>query len=144
MEKNRRMTRQKKIILELLRSTNAHPTAEWIYEKARERIPEISLGTVYRNLNLLKELGEIMELSFGGAYKCYDGIPTNHYHYRCRVCHRVYDVDMPLVDQLSKLTETGDGHRIETHRLEFSGVCKACLDQEEVLPGEMEREAGVG
>ncbi|MDR1206226.1 MAG: transcriptional repressor [Peptococcaceae bacterium] len=127
MEKNRRMTRQKKIILELLRSTNTHPTAEWIYEKARERIPEISLGTVYRNLNLLKELGEIMELSFGGAYKCYDGIPVNHYHYRCRICHRVYDVDMPLVDQLSKLTETGDGHRIETHRLEFSGVCSACL-----------------
>jgi Fur family ferric uptake transcriptional regulator/Fur family peroxide stress response transcriptional regulator len=127
MEKNRRMTRQKRVILELLRSSDSHPTAEWIYEKARERIPEISLGTVYRNLNLLKELGEIMELSFG-VYKCYDGTAVNHYHYRCRVCHRVYDVDMPLLDQLSGLTETSDGHHIETHRLEFSGVCKACLE----------------
>jgi Fur family ferric uptake transcriptional regulator/Fur family peroxide stress response transcriptional regulator len=144
MEKNRRMTRQKKIILELLRATDAHPTAEWIYEKARERIPEISLGTVYRNLNLLKELGEIMELSFGGAYKCYDGVPSNHYHYRCRICQRVYDVDMPVLDQLSALTETRDGHRIETHRLEFSGVCKACLDREDASFGEMEREIGAG
>jgi Fur family ferric uptake transcriptional regulator/Fur family peroxide stress response transcriptional regulator len=124
------MTKQKSIILELLRSTDTHPTADWIYEKARERLPEISLGTVYRNLNLLAEAGEILELNFGGAYKCFDGIAANHYHYRCRICRRVYDMDMPLMSQLSELTETGDGHRIETHRLEFSGVCKACLESE--------------
>jgi Fur family ferric uptake transcriptional regulator/Fur family peroxide stress response transcriptional regulator len=128
MKKIQRMTRQKKVILDILKSVDCHPTADWIYEQARAQIPDLSLGTVYRNLNLLKEMGEIMELNYGGSYRCFDGIPENHYHYRCRICQRIYDMDMPLLDQLAGLSETAEGHGIETHRLEFCGVCKHCRD----------------
>ncbi|MBZ4653362.1 MAG: ferric uptake regulator, Fur family [Peptococcaceae bacterium] len=130
MEKAQRMTRQKRVILEVLRGTKSHPTADWIYEQAKKMIPDLSLGTVYRNLNLLKEMGEIMELNYGSTFSRFDGNPHNHYHFQCRQCGRVFDLDLPIQNKLEKETAEVSGHRIDNHRLEFYGVCRECQASE--------------
>lgn len=121
-----RMTKQKRVILEVLKDTTSHPTADWVYEKVRRKIPNISLGTVYRNLNILKNQGEILELSYGKGFSRYDGTPDNHYHFTCESCGKVYDVDCPVAHNLDKDVESGMGFRVKQHRLEFYGICKDC------------------
>lgn len=124
-----RMTRQKKLILDILRRTNSHPTADWIYEQARKELPDISLGTVYRNLSVLKNAGEIMELNYGSTFSRYDGNPKNHYHFVCEQCGRVLDVDMPVHYELEGELVQREAHRVRSHRLEFYGVCRDCLKE---------------
>lgn len=130
MEKAQRMTRQKRVILEVLRGTKSHPTADWIYEQAKKVIPDLSLGTVYRNLNLLKEMGEIMELNYGSTFSRFDGNPHNHYHFQCRQCGRVFDLDLPIRNMLEKEAAEASGHRVDNHRLEFYGLCRDCQASE--------------
>lgn len=129
MERIQRMTRQKKIILDILRSVKTHPTAEWIYQEARQQIPGLSLGTVYRNLNLLRDNGEIMELNYGSSQSHFDGTAANHYHFQCRECGGVYDLDLPLLKNIETKASGINGHQIDGHRLEFYGICEACLDR---------------
>lgn len=121
-----RMTDQRILILKILRSTKSHPTADWIYQEARKEMPNISLGTVYRNLRILAEAGEIIEMEYGSRYSRYDGNTDNHYHFKCRKCEKTYDVDVDLEKNLDKLVEDSLGAVIEEHRLEFYGVCKDC------------------
>lgn len=130
MEKIQRMTRQKKIILDVLRAVNTHPTAEWIYQEAKQQIPGLSLGTVYRNLNLLRDNGEIMELNYGSSQSHFDGNAANHYHFQCRHCGEVFDLEFPLIKNIETKASGFDGHRIEGHRLEFYGLCKTCLSRQ--------------
>lgn len=125
MVKSQRMTRQKRIIMEVLRSTRSHPTADWIYEQAKKQIPDLSLGTVYRNLNLLKGMGEIMELNYGSTYSRFDGNPKNHYHFQCQECGKVYDLDLPIELKFDSISDL-KGHEIKSHRLEFYGICAEC------------------
>lgn len=125
-----RKTRQRQLILEVLRSTDSHPTADWIYEQARKKMPKISLGTVYRNLNLLRDLGEIIELNFGSTFSRFDGNPLPHYHFTCLKCGRVYDVDEPLHPELEERVERSMGCEVTNHRLEFYGTCRECLRRE--------------
>lgn len=121
-----RMTRQRKVILEELNKLMTHPSAEEVYEVVRKRLPHISLGTVYRNLETLSELGEITKLEFGGTIKRFDPNPEEHYHIRCSLCDHVVDAPMAqlehIEDQLSAETE----FKIIGHRLEFYGLCPAC------------------
>ncbi|MFH0724793.1 MAG: transcriptional repressor [Pseudomonadota bacterium] len=121
-----RMTRQRKVILEELNKLMDHPSAEEVYDAVRKRLPRISLGTVYRNLETLSELGEITKLEFGGTIKRFDPNPEEHYHIRCSLCDRVVDAPMAqlsdIEDRLSKKTE----FKIIGHRLEFYGLCPAC------------------
>ncbi|MDI3280460.1 MAG: transcriptional repressor [Bacillota bacterium] len=125
--KNLRMTRQRQRILEVLRSTTSHPTADWVYEQVRREIPDISLGTVYRNLKVLKESGEIMELNYGSTFSRYDGNPVNHYHFQCEECGRIYDLDLPVQEELNRAASQSSGFHVTHHRLEFYGTCRACL-----------------
>lgn len=136
MVKPKRMTRQKKLILEILRSTDTHPTADWIYEQARKQIPDISLGTVYRNLSNLKQAREIMELNYGSTFSRYDGNPHNHYHFVCDSCGRVFDLDLPLLNNLEREVESRTGMQVTRHRLEFYGYCPDCRQKQ---PGEAEQ-----
>ncbi|MDK2887460.1 MAG: Fur family transcriptional regulator, peroxide stress response regulator [Thermoanaerobacter sp.] len=126
MIKPRRMTKQKKLILEILRNTNTHPTADWIYEQARKQIPDISLGTIYRNLNNLKQAGEIMELNYGSTFSRFDGNPQNHYHFVCDGCGRIFDLDLPLMNNLEEKVSSLTGMQVTRHRLEFYGYCREC------------------
>lgn len=122
-----RMTRQRKVILQELRKLMSHPSAEEVYAAVRKRLPRISLGTVYRNLETLSELGEITKLEFGGTIKRFDPNPQEHYHIRCSVCDLVVDAPMAqlehIEDHLSKETQ----FRIIGHRLEFYGLCPECV-----------------
>ncbi|WP_331446123.1 transcriptional repressor [Natranaerobius thermophilus] len=120
--KKKRMTKQRKIILNVLKNTKSHPTADWVYDQVREVLPNISLGTVYRNLKVLKEMGEIMELDFGSTYSRFDGNPHNHYHFVCNDCERVYDIDMPTDESLLAKADEVSEHQVQEHRLEFYGT----------------------
>jgi Fe2+ or Zn2+ uptake regulation protein len=123
-----RMTRQRKVILEELNKLMTHPSAEEIYEVVRERLPRISLGTVYRNLETLSELGEITKLEFGGTIKRFDPDPEEHYHIRCSLCDRVVDAPMAQLERIEdKLSEETE-FKIIGHRLEFYGLCPACAE----------------
>jgi Fur family ferric uptake transcriptional regulator len=86
-----RMTKQRRLILDELRKKNDHPTADILYDRVRKHMPRISLGTVYRNLEILTALGEIQTLELSGTQKRYDGIPGKHYHIRCLHCGRLDD-----------------------------------------------------
>ena len=122
-------TRQKETILEVLRNTRIHPTVDWIYMEVRNKIPKISLGTVYRNLRLMTERGVIMELDISGGLRRFDAYTHNHYHLRCEKCNGIFDVDMPVNKDLDIELSRITGHAITYHRLEFHGLCKKCKNQ---------------
>ncbi|MFC1715463.1 transcriptional repressor, partial [Candidatus Poribacteria bacterium] len=88
------MTRQRQVILEELRNASFHPTADEVYRRVRKRLPRISLGTVYRNLETLSKAGIVKKLELGGARKRFDGYSEDHYHVRCTGCGRLEDVPL--------------------------------------------------
>jgi Fur family peroxide stress response transcriptional regulator len=122
----RRETKQKEVILRVLRNTRAHPTAGQIYDEARKVIPHISKGTVYRNLQVLEEDGAVTGLRFDGTSSRYETKQKNHYHFRCERCGRVNDIDMPVDGNLDHEAERRTGLKISSHQLEFRGLCKDC------------------
>lgn len=126
---NLRMTRQREVILEELRKVNTHPSADEIYEMVRKRLPRISLGTVYRNLEILSKSGDIQKLECGCSSKRFDGNPTEHSHVRCIRCDRIADV--PMVTGYKIHPEPADVTDFEIigHRLEFLGVCPQCSEK---------------
>jgi len=120
------MTRQRKIILEELRKVNTHPTADQIYEMARCRLPRISLGTVYRNLEILSQYGMIQKLELGASQKRFDGNPKNHYHVRCMRCGRIEDVRMEPLTTIENVIREKSNYEIIGSRVEFIGICPQC------------------
>lgn len=127
--RQKRMTKQKRVIREVLCSTTSHPTADWIFEEAKKQIPDISQGTVYRNLQVLLEEGKILELNYGKSQSRYDGNVQPHYHFVCSCCGRVLDFPAENL-QLGAALAAAPG-RVEEHRLECYGVCWDCLRSEE-------------
>lgn len=124
---HRRNTQQRKIIYDILLSTDIHPTADWIYDQVRKYIPNISLGTVYRNLKVLKEEGLILEINDGKQSR-FDARTDNHYHFKCDRCGSVYDIDPEMVRFDLKTSILKDsGFTISRFNVEFSGICKNCL-----------------
>ena len=108
-----RKTKQRDLILKVLRSTDTHPTADWIYEQVKKEMPNISLGTVYRNLGKLAELGEITELKFGSKYSRFDGNPDNHYHFVCTECEKVIDVKgCPVDEEIDRCIELNNDVKV--------------------------------
>lgn len=121
-------SKQRTAILEYLAGTKEHPTADTVYENLRKTFPNISLGTVYRNLNLLADMHEIIKITTkcGGVRFDYDTSP--HYHVVCSNCDRVEDLrlDEKIVKPfLEKVNQSYDGE-IESHAILFYGKCKAC------------------
>ena len=125
-KRNFRMTKQRKVILEELKKVTSHPTADEVYEMVRKRLPRISLGTVYRNLEILSQLGLIQKLEAGGVQKRFDGNPQNHYHFRCLCCGRVEDFSFEPISALEKVVSNRGDYEIMGHRLEFIGLCPRC------------------
>lgn len=119
-------TRQKEAILKVLRGTKSHPTADWLYNEVRKEIPSISLGTVYRNLKLLSERGDILELDLGGKSSRYDAHAENHHHFRCEKCDSVFDLDEPVDRKIDEKVAGDTGFWVTHHRLEFRGLCSGC------------------
>ncbi|HFQ79833.1 MAG TPA: transcriptional repressor [Desulfobacterales bacterium] len=121
-----RMTRQRKVILERLRSVTSHPTADEMYEMVRQDLPKISLGTVYRNLELMSEEGVVLKIDVGGSKKRFDGNTSTHYHLRCLNCGRVDDLHMEPVKGVEAEAAALSGYQVMTHSLEVRGLCPAC------------------
>lgn len=130
--KNRgiRLTPQRQVILQFLKETHEHPTAEQVYQKIGEQFPGISLATVYNTLKMLKELGVIRELSYGDMSSRYDGNDSEHAHLVCRACNEVLDVFCPPQENLMTQEIAASGFMLENYRLEFYGTCPACQAEE--------------
>jgi Fe2+ or Zn2+ uptake regulation protein len=119
-----RLTNQKQIILDYLRSTKSHPTAEDVFLKVRKRLPHISLGTVYRNLNQFVRKNTIRELS--GETKRFDADISLHHHFVCKKCHRVIDLSDIVISKKylkEKFKEIGE---VTDYELFVYGVCEEC------------------
>ena len=121
-----RSTRQRQAVLDVLRSTDVHPDANWVHQEVRKALPQVSLGTVYRTLNVLKEAGLIRELRYAGGPARYDGNSTPHYHVLCIACGRIADIDLALGFELERQIAAWTDYRITDHRLEFYGLCSEC------------------
>jgi Fur family peroxide stress response transcriptional regulator len=92
----RRDTKQREAIIRILRNTRSHPTADQIYDEVRQDIPNISKGTVYRNLQLLAEDGAVSVLNIDGTQNRYEQKREAHYHFKCETCRRVFDLNEPV------------------------------------------------
>ena len=121
-----RKSKQREAIMQVLKGTKSHPTADWVYDQVKKVIPNISLGTVYRNLKLMKDEGHILELDFAGALARFDGNAENHYHFRCDQCGRVFDVEEPIDKAIDERVARKTGFNVVYHRLEFCGLCSDC------------------
>lgn len=122
----RRETKQRKIILEELKKVNTHPTADSVFRMVKRKLPSISFGTVYRNLNLLRDQGNLLELVCG-KYSChYDAKIETHYHFLCLKCQKVFDLKEPVFNNLDDKIGRKSGFEVKYHRMDFYGYCKDC------------------
>jgi Fur family transcriptional regulator, ferric uptake regulator len=123
-----RNTKQRQVILEELQKIKTHPTAVGLYKLVSCRLPKISLGTVYRNLDLLAKAGIIQKLEFGSEEARFDGNLTPHDHIRCVKCGKVDDIHHHSLDLLGGVTDDFSGYSILGHRIEFFGLCPECKE----------------
>ena len=121
-----RMTKQRRVILDELRKLKSHPSADELYRRVRRFLPRISLGTVYRNLEVLSQRGIVQKVELGGPQRRYDGDVTTHYHVRCVECGRVEDAPVKPVRSLEKRLRRLSDYEILGHRVEFIGLCPEC------------------
>lgn len=119
-------SRQRDRLLELLQSTDIHPTAFWLYDRLKKDFPSLSLGTVYRNLDILEKQGLIKKLDFLGTNAHYDANLKDHFHFICEKCGKIIDLDIQikdiLFDRLTDLTNL----KPDRLRVEFFGLCRDC------------------
>jgi len=125
----RRTTKQRQLVLETLKNNTVHPTAEFIYNKLKAEYPEISLGTVYRNLSVLHEQGEISIVPGNFQRDHFDANASPHYHFVCNICESIFDMDMPYKKDLDCEAKTNDAFEIESHHTIFFGHCRNCKEQ---------------
>jgi Fur family peroxide stress response transcriptional regulator len=123
-----RNTRQRTRIMELLRSTDTHPTANWIYDQMKNEFPSLSLGTVYRNLNILEEQGLLVRISSGGTFDRFDAVVRTHPHFRCRNCGSLYDIRIKDQPYYLLPGDRSTGHLVENLLIEYQGICGSCLE----------------
>ena len=119
-------SRQREAIKVFLSNRYDHPTAEAVYLAIKEEFPNISLGTVYRNLSLLSEIGEIQKLSTGVGPDRFDGNAKPHYHFTCKKCGAVLDLAVEGLDHINVLAAQGFDGDIEGHITYFYGTCPDC------------------
>lgn len=125
--KTLKYSRQRESIKTCLMDRRDHPTADNVYLSIREEYPNISLGTVYRNLNLLVELGEVRKLSFGYGPDRFDADLTPHYHFVCKECGSIEDLPLEPSARLNEEAQCCCQGHIHSHLTYFYGVCKNCL-----------------
>jgi Fur family peroxide stress response transcriptional regulator len=117
---------QRDAILRIMKNTTSHPGADWVYEQVRKEMPNISMGTVYRNLHLLARSGEISQIDDISGQGRFDGNIENHYHFRCEKCGRLFDLDEPVDRSIEDRVARKTGFKINKHHLELIGLCPDC------------------
>jgi Fur family peroxide stress response transcriptional regulator len=119
-------SKQRERILALLRKTDSHPPADWIYERTKDEFPTLSMGTVYRNLRILEEQGLVSKIEFGSTFDRFEARTDPHYHFVCETCGAIVDLAMPVDDELNERVRRQTGYRPQRHRIQFYGVCQDC------------------
>ena len=119
-------SKQRELILDVLRQNPVHPTADKLYELVRPLMPSISLATVYRNLNLLVECGAVRKISGLDGSVHYDHCVEKHYHFICTCCNKVYDVPYNVAQDLELKLKSLTGLEAQSTELTFKGLCSAC------------------
>lgn len=125
-------SKQRELILNTVKQNRVHPTADFIYNKLKEENPGLSLGTVYRNLNLLAEEGFLQKIKIADGPDRFDGEISEHPHMTCSSCGEVIDLPMDCCEDMKELDrkiEKKTGHRINSCRTAFTGVCSGCLNK---------------
>lgn len=120
----RKRSKQRERILEVVRSTKTHPTADSVFHEVRKDIPNISLATVYRNLNLLVESKDINEVPSDGQLH-FDANRDEHFHFICRSCKGIFDIEETRVS--SPNFKLPRGYRVEDVKIDFYGLCPDCI-----------------
>lgn len=124
-----RNTIQRALVLDAVRSLHDHPTSADVYEVVREKHPNISRATVYRNLNVLASRGDVLRVEVPNGADRYDFFNEQHYHAKCRACGQIFDVEMPYFHDLAAQATSAHGFKIEGHEIIFSGICAHCQSQ---------------
>lgn len=127
-----RMTRQRRVILQTLVSMRSHPTADELYAVVRSELPSVSLGTIYRNLDVLARSGRVRKLDTGGNQARFDAELAPHHHVRCGACGRVDDVAIVQADELPCPKQSAHGFTITRCRIEYDGYCPDCRNGDPV------------
>ncbi len=126
----RRLTRQRRIVLEILKESQEHLDAETIHDQAKARDSQVSLATVYRTLALLKEIGLVEEHRLGEGHAHFEAVQSSpHYHFTCLGCGRVIEFDAPQVMEVARALGEREGVEITTTHLFFSGYCPQCQQE---------------
>ena len=124
--KHYRYSRQRERILEVLRSTESHPTATWLYDKLKPEFPRLSLGTVYRNLTILIDLGLARKIDAGSTFDRFEAKTEPHYHLICRKCGKIFDFGARFFPEIDEEIRRSTDFDIEGHRIDFFGTCSDC------------------
>ena len=120
-------SKKRDTIMQTIRSTNCHPSAEWIYNQVKPIYPDISLGTVYRNLALFEQSGEVVAVATVDGQKRYDATTKPHTHFICECCGSVIDIETRQSDKaLYDKIDSDYGFSVNYHNLTFYGKCKNC------------------
>ena len=131
MEKLRRFSRQRQMVLDVVKNRTKHPTADKVYEILKKDHPEISLGTGYRNLNLLSEMGEFSRVETSSVKDHFDGNQHPHAHFVCRKCGGVFDLNLDISQLLQSAKGVEGSFQVEDCKVLVQGVCEDCLKKEE-------------
>ena len=113
----------------MLQRTGKHPTADWLYDQLKGEFPNLSMGTVYRNLNILIEQGVIKKIDFGSTFDRFDANTGAHYHFVCERCGSIIDLELPVDEALNERVNRGTNFHANRHRIEFFGLCDRCQGQ---------------
>lgn len=124
--KNLKHSRQREALLELLKSVKSHPTAEWLYTELKKDYKNLSLATVYRNLNLFCDTGEVIKIDVGDGVERYDATTNQHCHFICKDCKSVIDIDVPSIEKLNSEAEKLNDITVSNNSLIFFGLCSKC------------------
>ena len=127
MERTSKHFRKRDAILQCVRSTDAHPSADWVFEHVKEQMPDISLATVYRNLALFKDQGLITSLGTVNGVERFDGNTEPHVHFICTQCGNVQDLpEISVPEELNSAVAQSSGGRVDNCQLSFTGICGEC------------------
>jgi len=121
-----RKSKQRDLILKVVKNTTTHPGADWVYTMVRQEIPNISLGTVYRNLKWLARNGLIREMSGPGGLSQFDGNLMDHCHFRCERCRKLIDIEAECDNKAQATIARRTGLVIKGQYLEYRGLCLDC------------------
>jgi Fe2+ or Zn2+ uptake regulation protein len=128
-EAGRRLTSQRRLVLDVVKRSDEHLEADAIHDRAKRRAPGLSLATVYRTLALLKEMGLVEEHRLGEGHSHYEAVQEEpHYHFTCRRCGKVIEFDTPLVAEIRRELCDREGVQVTQSHLYFIGYCTDCQD----------------